>query len=84
MIDRQMKRRPSRARHLLMVALASSVTVACPPDNGKTEQPAEERGSKENLKSGAGNDSRSLQDISGAERGNQDSKSSADREPGGR
>jgi hypothetical protein len=73
------------ARRTLFMVVCAGLTSACPPDSASSGAP-EEQGSKENVKSGAGNDNRSLQDISGAERGEKDSRDNdrdTDREPGG-
>lgn len=86
----QRKRIANAARRTIFATACAALTSACPPDStsGGTE---EQRGSKENAKSGAGNDRRSLQEISGAERGKKDPRAAdrdrapdRDREPGGR
>ncbi len=72
--------RPRARRWLVAAAL---LLTGCPPDNKSTTDSGEQGGSKDNAKSGAGNDHRSLQDISGAER-SKDEPRGGNREPGGR
>ncbi len=82
--DRHRLQNQGRRWQLLVLVWTSPLMLTgCPPEGSSTSLPTEQGGSKENKKSGAGDDRRSLQDLSGAERSKTEPRG-GNREPGGR